>query len=494
MASTTSTDERRVAGFELESVLGQGPRGTVYVATQTGLGRRVALKLYPPSSEGGGRHDFGGWPEHAGVARLHAAGTSEHGSFTASQLAPGGSLAARLAAGDIAREEALALCDEAAATLAAAGVAHGALGPGNVLIDAGGRALLCDFGMAGVDASVAADRRALAELRARCERLPPRVARRPRRPRRAAVFAFVAVAVVVAGAAFAATAGDDRPRAARIAAPPPLPGTEVLGSTLAGGAATTLGCDGRAPNGSAPACTIVPVARDGRPLTLRAGGVIRRWTVGGARGEMHLQVIREVRPGAYVVVASAQPERVTGTAAPAFATDLAVRRGDVVALALRPGAGVGIARGAGAATSWRFDGMLNYHPPRRPARTAGTALDGGAQLRVEVVPGGRPRPVPALAGAAARAAPAGRVVATREKEFARLRVRTVVVVALPGEVAIDVFRETTRLRRLRWSAPTPAGRCRCSSPSSFRSPGCSSPGATPTAGRSSTTTAPRPIA
>ena len=283
MASTTSTDERRVAGFELESVLGQGPRGTVYVATQTGLGRRVALKLYPPSSEGGGRHDFGGWPEHAGVARLHAAGTSEHGSFTASQLAPGGSLAARLAAGDIAREEALALCDEAAATLAAAGVAHGALGPGNVLIDAGGRALLCDFGMAGVDASVAADRRALEELRARCERLPPRVARRPRRPRRAAVFAFVAVAVVVAGAVFAATAGDDRPRAARIAAPPPLPGTEVLGSTLAGGAATTLGCDGRAPNGSAPACTIVPVARDGRPLTLRAGGVIRRWTVAGTR-------------------------------------------------------------------------------------------------------------------------------------------------------------------------------------------------------------------
>ena len=427
----------------------------VYVATQTGLGRRVALKLYPGSGRGGAGLTAP-WPEHPGVARLHAAGTAGEGSFTASQLAAGGSLAARLAAGDIAREQALALCDQAAATLAAVGVAHGALGAGNVLIDADGRALLCDFGMPGVQASAEADRRALAALRTECGRLPSRVTATRRRRG------------ILAGAA----APSRRPRPSgwpcwragasaivvQAAVPAPLPGATVLGSALTGAPATTLGCDGAAPDGSQPACSIMPLRRDGRSLAFPADGVIRRWAVRGARGSVTLQVARPAGRGRFVTRAIAQTERASGPGVRMFATDLPVRRGDLAAIALAPGAGIGVARRpAGRDAASRFVGALNYRPPRTPVGATGTDLDRGVELRVEYIPGGRPRPVPTLTGAAARAAPAGRVLAEGEEEFPGVRVRTLRVVALPGEVALDLLRGSTRLQRVTVVGADPRG-------------------------------------
>ena len=433
-------------------MLGHGPRGTVFVATQTGLRRRVALKLYAPS-QAGERHDFSGWPEHPGVARLHVVGSADGCAFTACQLAARGSLGARLAAGDIVREEALALCDQAAATLAAVGVAHGALGAGNVLVDAHGRALLSDFGMAGADASAEADARALAELRARCERLPSGAGRGRRRWR---VAALAAVAGALAGAALATSSATDDPRPP--AAPPaPLPGTAVLGSMLTGATVTTHGCDGRSPNGSAPRCTILPVGRDGRPIAFAADGVIRRWAVRGARGEVFLQVARRAGPGRYITVGSAQAQSVPAPGAGAFATDLAVRRGDLLALELRPGAGAGIVRRAGAGTTARVIGALRYALPRPAVPSSGTALDGELQLRVEYVAGGRARPVPALSGAAARAAPPGRRLEAGDYEFGGLRVRTFALVALPGEVALDLLRGSTRLQRVTVVGADPRG-------------------------------------
>ena len=37
-----------IAGFRVESLLGQGAMGTVYLAEETNTGRRVALKLLSP--------------------------------------------------------------------------------------------------------------------------------------------------------------------------------------------------------------------------------------------------------------------------------------------------------------------------------------------------------------------------------------------------------------------------------------------------------------
>ena len=433
MSSSTSTerDGALVAGFEIDSLLGVGPRGTVYVATQTGLGRRVALKLYLPLGDGTqGRP----WPEHPGVARLYASGPAGDGRFTAAQLAPGGSLATRLAAGDLDPGDALALCDQVEATLAAIAVPHGALSAANVLIDAHGRALLCDFGPAG-DAE--ADRHALAELRRECERLA--TGRSRGRGRHAA---WWLAAVAAAGIVAVVALDGHEPRTA---APPLLPGTRALGSTLTSATTTTLGCDGRPPTGSTPSCTIVQVRRDGRALAVPADGVIRRWAVRGARGGMGLRIVRWNGAGRYAVAAGGPTERVADTGMHTFATDLAVRRGDLVALEVEPGAGMGVVPGARASTL-RFMGPLRLEPARAAVETGG--FDHAVELRVEYLPRGRPRSPPTLSGAPARDAPAGQPIAERDVELPGGHVRTIRVVRLRGAVGLDLLQGDRRLTRV----------------------------------------------
>ena len=68
------------------------------------------------------------------------------------------------------------------------GLVHGAVSARNVIVDAGGSAFLADLGLARAG-SVAEDRRALGELRARVERVTRR-----RRARRASAAAVAAAA------------------------------------------------------------------------------------------------------------------------------------------------------------------------------------------------------------------------------------------------------------------------------------------------------------
>ena len=175
-SSSTTADRPRlapgteVAGFTIERWLGDGPRGTVYEATQAGLRRRVALKLYPAEPDRSAAFSALRWPEHPHVASLYAAGACAHGWFTATRLVSGPTLAQRLARGPLRPGEAAAACDAVALALEAAhgaGIVHGAVHAGNVLIDGDGRALLTDF-VAPPGADAAAVDRALALLRRRC--------------------------------------------------------------------------------------------------------------------------------------------------------------------------------------------------------------------------------------------------------------------------------------------------------------------------------------
>ena len=308
--------------------------------------------------------------------------------------------------------------------------------------------------MPGVEASPAADRRALDELRARCRQLPAHPARRRRRQIALglATLATAAAIVVAAGA----LGGDDDSGSDRVTAP--LPGAALLGSRLDGAKPATLGCDGAAPSGSAPLCTLVQLRRDGRPLRFAADGVVRRWTVRGASGDMALHIARPSARGRYVLAARSQTERVTGPTAQSFATDIAVRRGDLAGIELGPGAGVGVTRDARGATTLRFVGALHFAPPREPAPPTATDLDGALELRVEYLPGERPRPVPTLTGSAARDAPAGRRISTGEIELRDGRVRTLDLVALPGSVVLDLLRGRTRLQRIEVVGADPRGR------------------------------------
>ena len=148
----------RVAGFELEGVLGRGGMGVVYRARHLESGKRVALKTLPldASLEARARFEREGQAQarvdrHPHVARVHSAGEAEGRGFLVLDLVAGGDLDSRLRQGPLEVAEALRVTLEVGRGLAHAhahGVLHRDLKPANVLFDEQERAKLVDFGLA----------------------------------------------------------------------------------------------------------------------------------------------------------------------------------------------------------------------------------------------------------------------------------------------------------------------------------------------------------
>ena len=158
-------------GYEVESLLGRGGMGAVYLATETRLRRRVALKLLP--LELGFRHDFRqrferearvlAQLDHPHIVRLYGMGETDDGHlYLVMEYVEGSHLAALL-------QEALTAPDrppgrpvipwpriaqiigqlaEALAHAHAQGLIHRDLKPANVLLSRDGSAKLADFGLA----------------------------------------------------------------------------------------------------------------------------------------------------------------------------------------------------------------------------------------------------------------------------------------------------------------------------------------------------------
>ncbi len=144
--------------FRVGRLIGWGGGGVVYRATQHSIGREVAIKVL--------RAELSSDPEfverfnregrvqaslhHPHILDVYEAGESPHGLYLALRLVEGGSLAERIAAGDLDAEEALSLLAGVAKGLDAAhaaGIVHGDVKPQNVLLDSSGDALLTDFGL-----------------------------------------------------------------------------------------------------------------------------------------------------------------------------------------------------------------------------------------------------------------------------------------------------------------------------------------------------------
>jgi predicted Ser/Thr protein kinase len=148
-----------VGSYKVLEELGRGGMGVVYLAEDTRLGRRVALKSLPaalamqPELRQRLRREAraAATISHPAVAVVYALEELGDHLFIASEYVRGETLRDEIARGPIAPERARAIAADIASALAAAheaGVIHRDLKPENVLIKADGSVKVVDFGIA----------------------------------------------------------------------------------------------------------------------------------------------------------------------------------------------------------------------------------------------------------------------------------------------------------------------------------------------------------
>jgi serine/threonine protein kinase len=149
----------RIGSYEILSPLGAGGMGEVWRARDGKLGREVAIKVLPDSVA----EDTERLARFVREAQLLAAlnhphiaaiyGIEKSGGIDALilELVEGETLEARIAAGPVPPDEAVAIARQIADALAAAhdrGIVHRDLKPANVKLTPGGRIKVLDFGLA----------------------------------------------------------------------------------------------------------------------------------------------------------------------------------------------------------------------------------------------------------------------------------------------------------------------------------------------------------
>jgi serine/threonine protein kinase len=149
----------KLAHYEITSHLGSGGMGEVYQATDTKLGRPIAIKVLP---EGFARDAdriarFGREARilaslnHPNIAAIYGLEESSGQNFLVMELVAGETLAARIARGRVPVDEALDTAKQIAEALEAAhekGIVHRDLKPANIKITPEGRVKVLDFGLA----------------------------------------------------------------------------------------------------------------------------------------------------------------------------------------------------------------------------------------------------------------------------------------------------------------------------------------------------------
>jgi eukaryotic-like serine/threonine-protein kinase len=149
----------RLTHFQITAKLGEGGMGEVYRAVDTRLGREVAIKVLPEALTGDPERLARFEREarvlaslnHPQIASIHEVGEEDGVHFLVMELAPGASLADRLAAGRLPMEEALSIARQIALALEAAheqGIVHRDLKPANVQVSDDGEVKVLDFGLA----------------------------------------------------------------------------------------------------------------------------------------------------------------------------------------------------------------------------------------------------------------------------------------------------------------------------------------------------------
>jgi len=148
-------------GYRIESLLGRGGMGSVYLATHERLGRKVALKLIAADLASDERFrarflresQLAASLDHPNVIPIYDADEVERVLYLAMRYVSGPSLHALVnERGPMARSKALTIAEQIGGALDAAhgaGLVHRDVKPANILVaEPGGHAYLCDFGLA----------------------------------------------------------------------------------------------------------------------------------------------------------------------------------------------------------------------------------------------------------------------------------------------------------------------------------------------------------
>jgi len=153
------TEAREIAGYRIESEIGRGGMGVVYLATQAFPERKVALKVLSPdfAADPAFRERFvressaAASTEHPHIVPIYGAGEADGELYLAMRYVEGIDLHSLLErAGPLEPERAARICAEIADALEAAherGLIHRDVKPGNVLLDTRDHAYLTDFGL-----------------------------------------------------------------------------------------------------------------------------------------------------------------------------------------------------------------------------------------------------------------------------------------------------------------------------------------------------------
>ena len=438
-----------ISGFRVGRLIGSGSCGAVYEATQVSLERPAALRLLD-AADLEGFADEGRFLDqqraaaafhHPGVVPVYEAGAWDGGRFVATRFVRGQTLERVLGAGRLSRGELIAVIDQVESTVTAVhgvGLVHGRISARNVIIEEDGRVLLTDLGL-GAERSADDDRAAIAGLRERAE-LAPRARPDSAGRRRYAFPALAVLSALAVGTGLlvgSGSAGEDPDTQ-----PPPAvaEGAEPLGSELAAGSLSSIGC-ARQPGLNTPACTLAQVSLGGRSARVRAGGVIRRWAVRDATGALALQVIGFSGDRMFLRSFS-RVESVHDRAPHAFDTEIEVERGDLIGVTLTPGASIGLRPGGDGSTAMRVSGTAPY----APAEVRTTRVAGEMQLRVDVEEGARAR-LEQLNGKEAQRAPAGAALAMQVIEAPRGDAYRTELTRVGDALMIDTYGDGGRISR-----------------------------------------------